>query len=166
MYESPELDLGLEPGEGGDSLALAEKLAHLLADVVAASHIAQGYHWNVTGPDFKEMHAFFAEIYGDLDGTVDPLAENILKLGFDAPYFLGDFDDLTCVKNIERIENGYATAMVQSLHEINEVLLRCTQGAFNLANSINEQGIANFLAERIDAHQKWAWQLKATLGIK
>lgn len=165
MYEEPTLDADFAP-EASGSLHLAEKLAHLLADTVSLSHIAQGYHWNVSGPDFKEFHAFFSEIYGDLDGAVDPLAENILKLGYDAPYFLGDFDELTCLKDVERIEDGNSTSMVASLHNLNSHTLSCAQGAFDVANSINEQGIANFLAERIDMHQKWAWQLKATLGIK
>jgi DNA-binding ferritin-like protein len=33
---------------------------------------------------------------------------------------------------------------------------------FNTANESNQQGIANFIAERIDMHQKWNWFLKAS----
>lgn len=165
MYEESNLDTDFAL-EANGSMELAEKLAHLLADTVSLSHISQGYHWNVSGSDFKEFHAFFAEIYEDLDGAVDPLAENIVKLGYDAPYFLGDFEQLSCLKNVARIEDGYSTAMVTSLHDLNAHTLRCAQGAFDVADAANEQGIANFLAERIDKHQKWAWQLRATLGIK
>lgn len=163
---TPEYEVEETVPEVAPSVELAEHLAHLLADTVTLSHITQGYHWNVTGPDFKEMHAFFSEIYGDLDGAVDPLAENIVKLGYEAPYFLGDFEQLTCIKNVERIEDGYAKEMLESLFELNGHLTGCAKNAFNVANGINEQGIANFLAERIDMHQKWNWQLKATLGIK
>jgi starvation-inducible DNA-binding protein len=178
MYEeetTPEFDIDAAPEyeteetivpEVSPKVELAEHLAHLLADTVTLSHIAQGYHWNVTGPDFKEMHAFFSEIYGDLDGAVDPLAENIVKLGYDAPYFLGDFEGLSCIKGVARIEDGYAKEMIESLFELNGHLIGCAKGAFDVANAINEQGIANFLAERIDMHQKWNWQLKATLGLK
>ena len=35
---------------------------------------------------------------------------------------------------------------------------------YDIANKLNEQGICNFIAERIDMHQKWSWQLKSTLG--
>ncbi|NBR23354.1 MAG: hypothetical protein EBU08_06185, partial [Micrococcales bacterium] len=44
----------------------------------------------------------------------------------------------------------------------NAVMLNDLRKAFNIANQANEQGIANFIAERIDMHAKWDWQLKAT----
>jgi hypothetical protein len=34
--------------------------------------------------------------------------------------------------------------------------------AFDLAIKENQQGIANFLAERQDMHMKWKWQLTAS----
>lgn len=33
------------------------------------------------------------------------------------------------------------------------------------ATDANEQGIANFLAERDDMHKKWRWQLEATTKV-
>jgi DNA-binding ferritin-like protein len=56
--------------------------------------------------------------------------------------------------------------MVESLVQINEGLIEELKALFRLANELDEQGIANFTADRIDAHQKWQWQLKATLGIR
>jgi DNA-binding ferritin-like protein len=44
----------------------------------------------------------------------------------------------------------------------NAVMLNGLRRAFDIANQANEQGIANFIAERIDMHAKWDWQLKAT----
>jgi DNA-binding ferritin-like protein len=41
-------------------------------------------------------------------------------------------------------------------------MLNDLKKAFDIANQANEQGIANFIAERIDMHAKWDWQLKAT----
>lgn len=145
------------------AIALAEKLAALLSNLVSAKFIAQGYHWNVKGRDFKEFHAFFAEIYSDFDGAVDPTAENIRKLGFDAPYLLEDFQSMCGIKE-ERVDDGNIDIMVASLLRVNQVLMEDSFSAFATANEMNEQGIANFLAERIDAHRKWDWQLKATLG--
>jgi starvation-inducible DNA-binding protein len=146
------------------STELPAKLAHLLGDSVAASFIAQGYHWNVKGVEFSQFHDFFQEIYEDIHSAIDPLAENIRKLGFDAPYFLQDFKDLTCVSDA-RVENGDAMQMVSSFDRINDKVLSCYRAAFSEASKANEQGIADFLAGRIDMHAKWSWQLKATLGI-
>jgi starvation-inducible DNA-binding protein len=146
-------------------ITLTEKLATLLSSLVTSKFLAHGYHWNVKGKDFKEFHAFFEEIYSDFDEAIDPTAENIRKLGFDAPYMLEDFLSMSIVKE-DRIDSGDIETMVTSLVRINEELLNISFSAFEAAQEINEQGIMNFLAERIDSHRKWDWQLKATLGLR
>jgi starvation-inducible DNA-binding protein len=146
---------------------LAESLAKLLSDVKVFSATAQGYHWNVKGPNFSEYHKFFGKIYEDAESSVDPLAENILKLGFDSPYFLEDFLDLSDLSGQERIIDGNAMAMVQSLYLLNKMVIGCTIRAFEIANMSPEtQSIADFLAGRLDAHQKWNWQLGAILNVQ
>lgn len=143
---------------------LGKKLAHLLADVTALGFLAQGYHWNVKGINFHQFHDFFAEIYADVDSAIDPLAENIRKLGFDSPYLLSDFSEMSCIQ--EERQLGDALLMVESLARTNKIVHSCYVEAFTLASACNEQGIADFLAGRIDMHQKWQWQLESTLGIR
>jgi DNA-binding ferritin-like protein len=94
------------------------------------------------------------------------MAENILKLGYDAPYMLSDFIELSCLGSRERVANGDCHQMAQILEADNVKLIKELMETFDVANSCNEQGIANFLAERIDKHQKWQWQLRATLNIQ
>ena len=144
---------------------LVERLSHLLSDVVTMRSVAQGYHWNVKGIEFTQMHDFFEEIYEDLDGSVDPLAEDIRKLGYDAPYFLTDFVEMTCLGDIPRL-SGDPVQMLESLLNLNTVVNACVLSAFELANACNEQGIADFLAGRDDMHKKWGWQLRSSLGTR
>jgi starvation-inducible DNA-binding protein len=144
---------------------LVEKLSHLLSDVVTAKAIAQGYHWNVKGVEFTQMHDFFGEIYEDFESAIDPLAESIRKLGYDAPYFLTDFVEMTCIGNEPRLF-GDCVEMLESLVNINTSLNACVLGAFELASMCNEQGIADFLAGRDDMHKKWGWQLRSSLGTR
>lgn len=145
--------------------ALIQKLAVSLSDVVVLRSLAQGYHWNVKGSDFSERHDFFAEIYEDLDSSVDSLAENILKQGHDAPYMLQDFVSLTNIEPQLRM-TGWDRPMLGSLVEANEVTIEGLKDVFDLANDCREQGLADFIGGRIDMHQKWQWQLKATLVDK
>lgn len=142
---------------------LVEKLSHLLSDVVTMKFIAHGYHWNVKGIEFTQMHEFFGEIYEDLDGAIDTLAEDIRKLGYDSPYFLTDFTEMTCLGDQPRL-SGDSVQMMESLLNLNKSVNACVLGAFEVANGCNEQGIANFLAERDDMHKKWNWQLRSSLG--
>jgi len=78
-------------------LDIAQKLAGVLSDVVTAKYIFQGYHWNVLGPDFGEYHEFFSTLYEDVNSSIDPLAENILKVGYPAPYLLSDFVEMSTI---------------------------------------------------------------------
>lgn len=144
---------------------LAAKLAKLLSDTVVAKFIYQGYHWNVLGPDFGEYHEFFGELYTDAEGSVDPLAENILKSGFAAPYLLTDFLEMSTIKE-QRLDGTSTKFLLDSALRVNNELLECSLGAFELASSCNEQGVADFLASRIDTLKKWNWQIKAYLGVR
>ncbi len=155
-------EMSMSPMKG--STDLAKDLAVCLGSTVLAKFVAQGFHWNVKGIEFSQLHDFFGEIYEDYEGSIDPLAENIRKLGYDAPYLLTDFVEISCMPEPTRITSDSA-AMLLSLHQVNAELLKCTKKAFDCANSCDEQGIADFLAGRIDMLHKWHWQLRATLNL-
>lgn len=146
-------------------LDIAKKLAGLLSDVVAAKFILQGYHWNVLGPDFGEYHEFFGTLYSDVDDSIDPLAENILKIGFPAPYLLADFLDMSCIKE-ERQDGTNSAALLESALRVMEHLYKCHTESLHLAEQHDLQGLIDFLAGRIDTYAKWVWQIKAFLGVR
>lgn len=140
---------------------LVEELKVLLADVVAFSYKAQGYHWNVEGDDFHSFHDFFGDIYEDVAGSIDPLAENIRKSGDYAPYKLSRFVELSEIPETQ-VSADYES-LTADLYASNKIVLTRLNSAFAAANSENRQGIADFLAGRIDMHEKWDWQLRATI---
>jgi starvation-inducible DNA-binding protein len=144
---------------------MAAKLAQVLADTVTANYILHGYHWNALGPNFGEMHDFFAVLYKDVSKSIDPLAENILKVGFPAPYLLSDYVDLCTIKE-ERLDGTSSQFMLQSALRVVETLHDCHMDALSMANSCNLQGLADFLAGRVDMYSKWKWQIKAYLGVR
>lgn len=135
---------------------LADSLGILLNEAFGFYARAHEAHWNVTGTDFSEYHDLFGDIYEDVYGSVDPIAENIRKLGSLAPCIMVEHRDMV---------NVDAAALAASLLDENEELLGYIRASFDIANATGQQGIANFLAERMDAHQKWSWQLRASLGV-
>jgi starvation-inducible DNA-binding protein len=152
------MQMHLDTMEGAPSKQqLAQALAVLLSDTVTFKFLAHGYHWNVRGKDFPQFHDKFAEIYEEADGALDPLAENIRKLGFDAPFLLTDCAMLTSIEPIP--VSADPIDMSAALYKANAQIIACVRDTFVIANALNEQGIANFLAERDDVHNKWAWQL-------
>ena len=144
---------------------LGEKLAHLLADTITTRFIFQGYHWNVLGPDFGEYHEFFGMLYEDVESSVDALAENILKVGYPAPYLLQDYSDLSCIKE-ERHDGSSVQFMLQSALRVNDTMIACLHEAGEIAEKCREFGLMDFLAQREDMHKKWRWQIKAFLGVR
>lgn len=143
---------------------LSEELNELLANVVSFYFKAHGAHWNVMGTDFAEYHALFAEIYEDAYGSIDPIAENVRKLGKPA---LSGLSRFALTAEMPETAEGVteARALAIEILAANEILLEELSEAFNCAVMHNQQGIANYLAERIDAHQKWKWQLSSSLGV-
>jgi starvation-inducible DNA-binding protein len=141
-------------------MALTDELAELQADVTVLYFKAHGYHWNVEGEDFGQYHELFETIYEDIYSSIDPIAENIRKLGEYAPFKLDTLIKLTSLSDSKVDTNP--KAMAKDLLKSNEQVVGKLKSVFDTANEANEQGVANFIAERIDLHQKWSWQLRAS----
>jgi starvation-inducible DNA-binding protein len=142
-------------------MALTEELIELQADVTVLYFKAHGYHWNVEGPDFGQYHSLFQEIYEDIYSSIDPIAENIRKLGEYAPFKLDTLIKLTSLSDSKVDTNP--KAMAKDLLKNNEQVVGKLKSVFDTANEANEQGIANFIAERLSAHGKYRWQLTSYL---
>ena len=142
---------------------LNEELTELLADVVSFYFRAHGAHWNVKGADFSEYHKLFLKIYEDVYESIDPIAENLRKLGSIAPFTLGSFLALRTIDDAPAILQD-PIALANDLLTANDIILDELSDAFDCASMYNQQGVANFLAGRIDSHQYWKWQLTVSLG--
>jgi len=148
----------------GELPDLPEELTELLADTITFYLRAHGAHWNVVGTDFAEYHKLFADIYEDVYGSVDPIAENLRKLGSFAPFQL---PALVGLRSLADTNVGTdARALATDLLAANDVLIEEISETFNCATAHGQQGIANFLADRLDRHQMWKWQLSASLGVE
>ena len=143
---------------------LADSLKTLLATNFAYYLKAQGFHWNVEGPDFSELHGFFQEIYEDAYSAIDPTAEYIRYLGEYSPASFERFGELTEISGQTKIPR--ARLMLEELKVNNDQMLDLLNRCFAEANDANEQGIANFIAERLSAHGKYRWQLTSYLKVE
>ena len=140
---------------------LVQAMKKSLADTFAFYLKAQGFHWNVEGPNFPQYHALFDIIYNEVYGSIDQFAEEIRALDAYAPASFARFSELTSLQDEIQILN--AQGMLAKLLADNDVVLASLEQAYELAEVAHNHGLSNFLAERQDAHKKHAWQLKATL---
>lgn len=147
-----------------DNIDLTATLKQLLSDLVTFYLQAHGAHWNIIGPNFSEYHELFGEIYADVYSSIDPTAENLRKLGAKAPFNLSDFMSLRSLAEVDAPTN--APALANELLNQNNLVLDVLNDAYEVAEYCDQQGIATFIADRIDKHQYWKWQLTASLGLE
>ena len=152
-----------EPKVTSSPSTLASNLKTLLASTYVLYHTIHGFHWNLKGSSFYEYHKFFDEIVSDVYDSIDPIAENILKLGDTAPFVMSQLAGMSEVKEVGLFSKD-PLELAKKFHEMNLDYIAKLKLVFDIANKENEQGVANFIAERIDSHQKWDWFLKASLG--
>ena len=140
---------------------LASELTVALATNVVFKFLAHGAHWNVKGKDFNQFHDFFGEIYEDAEGATDTYAELIRQLGYDAPFMLTDLAAISRVTPQPTAAD--CVSLAREIQAANKEIIAALKNLFKCADECDEQGIANFVADRIDAHMKLAWKLDATL---
>ena len=140
---------------------LADNLKTLLASSFSLYLKATNFHWNVEGANFPQYHGFLGDFYSDIYGTVDKTAEYIRALDAYAPGSLTRFQELTLIKDQTMQLNS--PEQFSELLADSEILLEFLNKTFAVATLENQQGIANFIAERIDAMQKHNWMLRSIL---
>jgi starvation-inducible DNA-binding protein len=141
---------------------LADTLKTLLATSYAFAVKAQNFHWNVEGPNFPQYHKFFGKIYEEVfENAIDQTAEYIRILGSYTPGSLQRLQELN--KLPEQLKIPRAELMFAELEHDNQILLDMWKQAFHIAEESDEQGIADYIASRIDAHGKHGWMLRSIL---
>jgi starvation-inducible DNA-binding protein len=142
-----------------DELAKAMKIAFSTEfSFYLKSHF---YHWNVEGPDFDQYHNLFSKIYEEVYESIDTFAENIRKLGTYTP---GSYTRLSMLSQIDdELTVPPALDMINDLLNDSEKCIKIFKMVYDLSEREEEYGLSNFLAERIDAHKKHSWMLRATL---
>ena len=138
---------------------LADQLKVCLADSFAFYLKTHNYHWNVEGPDFYEFHQLFGEIYSEVYGAIDTLAEQIRTLDVYAPGTLARLKQLTSVVEDEGLPSP--VIMSRNLFNENNKVLASLMTGYKMAEEMGELGISNFLQDRIQAHQKHSWFLRS-----
>lgn len=143
---------------------LIEKMKVLLADAFTLYLKAHGYHWNVIGSDFPQLHDFFGDFYGEVHGSVDDIAEQIRQLNSFSPGTLSRMVELKTLEEDDKIPT--AANMVNNLLDANEEFLTSLMECYTMAEEMKEFGLSNFLQDRITAHKKHSWMLRSTAGKK
>ncbi|GGO66595.1 Dps family protein [Bowmanella pacifica] len=150
------IDIGITTQDRQD---IATGLKRLLADSYTLYLQTHNFHWNVTGPQFRELHLMFEEHYTELAVAVDDIAERIRTLGVVAP---GTYKAFASLSSIEEVEDVPAAAdMVKILNKSHEQVVKTCREVLKLAQEGNDESTAALVSDRMRIHEKTAWMLRA-----
>ena len=142
---------------------LIEQMKVSLASTFALYLKAHYFHWNVEGTNFPQYHEFFGGIYEEVFGAVDGIAEHLRTLNAYAPGSFARYTELSIVKDEVAIPT--ALSMMTRLLDDNTKIIEQLTKTQALAESNKKMGLANYLQDRIDAHEKHGWMLRSTLKV-
>ncbi|NVJ50140.1 MAG: DNA starvation/stationary phase protection protein [Gammaproteobacteria bacterium] len=150
------IDIGISEN---DRLAVANELKKLLADSYTLYLQTHNFHWNVTGPRFRDLHLMFEEHYTELAIAVDDIAERIRALGVAAPGTYKAFAELSSIAEVEGVPA--AEEMVERLTASHEAVVKTCRQAIKAAQAADDESSAALIGDRMRIHEKTAWMLRA-----
>lgn len=151
------IDIGIK---AEDREKIAEGLKNLLADSYTLYLQTHNFHWNVSGPQFRELHLMFEEHYTELAVAVDDIAERIRALDIIAPGTYKEFSRLSTIEEVDGVPSS--EEMVDILTKGHEQVVRTCRDALKLAQNGDDESTAALVSDRMRIHEKTSWMLRAT----
>lgn len=153
----PNIALSQEQCEG-----VVKILNLLLSDEYLLYTKTRNYHWNVTGPQFNDLHKFFEEQYTELNEVVDAVAERARSLG---GWAFGTLKEFSQHARLSEHPDQYPSArqMIANLLADHETIVRQLRIDLEAAEKHHDMGTNDFLTGLMEKHEKMAWMLRAFL---
>jgi starvation-inducible DNA-binding protein len=142
-----------------DREVIAQGLKCLLADSYTLYLQTHNFHWNVTGPQFRELHLMFEEHYTEMAVAVDDVAERIRTLDVAAPGTYKEFAKLSSIQEIDGVPSS--SDMVKILLAGHESVIKTCRKVLVSAQQANDESSAALVSDRMRVHEKTAWMLRA-----
>ena len=151
-----KIDIGIAQK---DRVEIADGLKNLLADSYTLYLQTHNFHWNVTGPQFNELHLMFEGHYTELATAVDEIAERIRTLDVAAPGTYKEFAQLSSIEEVDGVPA--ANEMVSLLTQGHEQVVKTCRSVLKVAQNSDDESTAALVSDRMRVHEKTAWMLRA-----
>lgn len=138
---------------------LAEKLNILLANCSIFYQNTRGYHWNIKGEKFFELHLKFEELYNDLFIKIDEIAERILTLGSTPKHNYSDYKKTSKIVESNEVSNGI-TAVNDILNSF-KIIIPLQREILTLSAEAGDEGTNSLMSDYIRAQEKLVWMYSA-----
>jgi len=118
------------------------------------------YHWQISGPLFRDLHLLFDEFAETVLGTLDEFAERIRMIGQDPIFSPKHAMELA---SVEVSEAGTVREMIQEADNNLLVVIRDMRRGARLADEVDDPGTVDLFSRVVQIHEKHEWWLRDML---
>jgi starvation-inducible DNA-binding protein len=144
------------------AIKLSQKLNELLANYQIFYMNTRGFHWNIKGNKFFELHLKFEELYTDSQIKIDEIAERILTLGHTPLHTFQDYLGLAKVKQAKNVSDG--NEAVSEILNAYKVLIPLERELLNLSDESDDEGTNALMSDYIREQEKLVWMYSSYLN--
>lgn len=142
--------------------SLAEGLNELLANYQIFYTNVRGFHWNIRGDKFFELHVKFEELYNNLILKIDEVAERILTLGYAPEYRYSNYFKNAGIREAAQTSDGIKD--VQSIVDGLTFLIGKQRVLLDLSAEAKDEGTNSLMSDYIREQEKLVWMYSAFLN--
>lgn len=143
------------------SIKLAEKLNLLLANYQLFYINTRGFHWNIKGDKFFELHLKFEELYNDALLKIDEIAERVLTLGYTPLHSYTAYIKASSIKECTNVSDGKAA--IKNILDSFGVLLLIEREILDLSADAGDEGTNALAGDYIRQQEKLVWMYSSSL---
>lgn len=148
--------------DGKKAEELAVKLNELLANYSIFYQNTRGYHWNIKGEKFFELHVKFEELYNDLLLKIDDVAERILTLGHTPKHNYADYRTSSKIKESGQVSDGIKA--VEDILSSFQTIIILQRELLGLSEDAGDEGTNALMSDYIRAQEKLVWMYSSFLN--
>lgn len=141
------------------SAALAAGINDLLANYQIFYQNLRGFHWNIKGEKFFELHLKFEELYNDVILKIDEVAERILTLGSTPLHTFSDYLRTSEIRETKNLSD--TTSTVEATLNSFKILIVKERVLLSTAQQFGDEGTATLMSDYISQQEKTVWMLSA-----
>jgi starvation-inducible DNA-binding protein len=145
-----------------DARKLTKELNQLLSDYQVFYMNVRGFHWNIKGEKFFELHAKFEELYNDLILKIDEIAERVLTLDGVPVHSYSQYLKMSEIKEEIGVSDGHEA--VGSILNSMKILLIKQRNILNISDDASDEGTNALMSDYIREQEKLVWMYKAFLN--
>jgi starvation-inducible DNA-binding protein len=141
---------------------LITELNQLLSDFHIYYQNMRGFHWNIKGSNFFQLHEKFEELYTEALTNIDDIAERILTIGKEPLHTFQDYIDTSNLEVYKSVSED--REIVEAVKELLENLVEQENKVKQLAGEADDHETEDMMIGLINSHEKTHWMFRSWLG--